>query len=79
MRSNRTVNYFAFFIKNIPDLTGKERTVLLSRLRKKTLEAIGGKYNVTEGRVRQIEKYAIGKIKSKSHQLALFGKKMLKD
>jgi len=79
MRSNRTVNYFSFFIKNIPDLSGKERTVLLSRLRKKTLEGIGKKFDVTEGRIRQIEKFAIGKLRSKSHQLALFAKKSRKN
>lgn len=74
MTPNRTLRYFSFFIKKIPDLTGKERKVLLARLRKKTLEVIGKSFNVTEGRIRQIERKAIGKIKSKSHQLNLFKK-----
>ena len=75
MRSNKTVKYFSFLVKNIPDLTGKERKVLLGRLRKKTLETIGKSFNVTEGRIRQVEKAALDKIRSKSHQLALFEKK----
>lgn len=74
MRSNKTLRYFSFFIKKIPDLSGKEREILLKRLRKKTLISIGKYYGVTEGRIRQIEKIAIRKIKSKSRQLALFKK-----
>jgi hypothetical protein len=74
MTPNRTLRYFSFFIKRIPDLTGKERKVLLGRLRKKTLVMIGKSFAVTEGRIRQIEKTAIRKIKSKNHQLALFRK-----
>ncbi len=75
MTPNRTLRYFSFFIKKIPDLTGKERKVLLGRLRKRTLEAIGKYFSVTEGRIRQIEKAAIEKIKGNSHQLALFKKR----
>lgn len=74
MRSNKTLKYFSFLVKNIPDLTGKERKVLLGRLRKKTLETIGKSFDVTEGRVRQIEKVALNKIRGKSRQLALFKK-----
>ncbi|KKR10987.1 MAG: hypothetical protein UT39_C0012G0009 [Candidatus Woesebacteria bacterium GW2011_GWA1_39_21] len=74
MRSNRTLKYFSFFVKKIPALSGKEREVLLKRLRKKTLTSIGKNYGVTEGRIRQIERTALLKIKSKSHQLALFRK-----
>jgi DNA-directed RNA polymerase sigma subunit (sigma70/sigma32) len=72
--SNKTIRYFSVFIKKIPDLSGKERKVLLERLRKRTLARIGKSFGVTEGRIRQIEKKAIGKIKSKHHQLALFKK-----
>jgi len=74
MRSNRTLKYFSGFIKKIPDLTGKERVILLGRLRKKTHIMIGKSFGVTEGRIRQIEKTSIRKIKSKSHQLNLFRK-----
>jgi hypothetical protein len=35
--SNKTIRYFSVFIKKIPDLSGKERKILLERLRKKTL------------------------------------------
>jgi DNA-binding CsgD family transcriptional regulator len=74
MTPNRTLRYFSFFVKKIPDLSGKERQVLLGRLRKKTLETIGKSFGLTEGRIRQVEKTAIKKIKSNSHQLALFKK-----
>lgn len=74
MTPNRTLRYFSFFVKKIPDLSGKERQVLLSRLRKKTLIVIAKSFGVTEGRIRQIEKEAIKKIKSNHHQLALFKK-----
>ncbi len=74
MTPNRTLRYFSFFIRRIPDLTGKERKVLLGRLKKNTLENIGKYFDVTEGRIRQIEKFALRKIKSKSHQLNLFRK-----
>ncbi|OGM31532.1 hypothetical protein A2803_02235 [Candidatus Woesebacteria bacterium RIFCSPHIGHO2_01_FULL_44_21] len=72
MRSNKTLEYFSWYIKKFSDLNSRERVVLLSRLAESTHVAIGNKWNVTEGRVRQIEKAAIGKIKSKTHQLALF-------
>lgn len=74
MTPNRTLRYFLYFIKKIPDLTGKERKVLLERLTKKKLDIIGKSFGVTEGRIRQIEKSAIKKIRGKSHQLALFNK-----
>ena len=77
MRSNKTLRYFSKLIRNIPDLSGKERKVLLGRLRKKTHALIGHTFDVTEGRVRQIEKKAIGKIRSKKHQLNLFQKKQI--
>ncbi|KKQ73713.1 MAG: hypothetical protein US96_C0055G0012 [Candidatus Woesebacteria bacterium GW2011_GWB1_38_5b] len=72
MRSNQTLKYFSSFIKNIPDLTANERLVLFKRLEEDTHIKIGKRWNVTEGRVRQIEKAAIKKIRSKTHQLALF-------
>jgi len=72
--SNKTLKYFSHFIQKIPDLSGKEKVVMLGRLRKKTLSFIGKSFGVTEGRIRQIEKSGIKKIRSKSHQLALFKK-----
>lgn len=72
MRRNRTVRYFSAFIKTLPHLTSKEKTVLLERLKQKTLDKIGKKFSVTEGRVRQIEKSAIRKVKSKKIQQSLF-------
>lgn len=77
MRANRTVRYFSAYIKTLPHLTSKERTVLLRRLKQVTLEKIGEKFSVTEGRVRQIEKVAIKKMKSKKIQQSLF-KRLLK-
>jgi DNA-directed RNA polymerase sigma subunit (sigma70/sigma32) len=72
VRSNQTLKYFSRFIKRFPHLTGREREVLLKRLNVNSLEKIGKSYNVTEARVRQIERSAILKIKSKAQQLALF-------
>jgi DNA-directed RNA polymerase sigma subunit (sigma70/sigma32) len=72
MRSNQTLKYFRFFIKHIPQLNGREKEVLLKRLKRVTLEKIGEFFGLTEGRIRQIEKLAIAKIKRKSQQLALF-------
>ena len=74
MFSNRTLRFFTFFIKNTPDLTGKEKDVLLKRLKTETLEKTGKFFNLTEGRVRQIERSALDKIRSKTHQLTLFKK-----
>lgn len=75
VRSNKTLRYFKSFINKIPDLSGREKTVLLKRTNKITLKNIGQIFGVTEGRIRQIERNAIQKIKSKSHQLALFSQK----
>jgi len=72
MRSNRTLNYFAKFVKRIPDLNGREKEVVLGRLRRKTHVSIGKKWDLTEGRIRQIEDSALTKIRSKSRQLVLF-------
>lgn len=72
MRANRTLRYFAAHIRRLPHLTPREKGVLLKRIRSVTLEKIGLKYHVTEGRIRQIEKRAIGKVKNKSYQQALF-------
>jgi len=74
MRSNKTVYYYISHISKLPQLTSKERFVLVRRLRKITLEKIGKKLGVSEGRVRQIEKSAISKIKNKIYQQALFKK-----
>ncbi|EKD96444.1 MAG: hypothetical protein ACD_24C00043G0001 [uncultured bacterium] len=72
MRSNQTTLYFKSLIKHNFDLSGKESEVLIKRLRRTTLEEIGKKFGITESRVRQIERTALSKIKSKTHQLALF-------
>ncbi|HLE49198.1 MAG TPA: sigma factor-like helix-turn-helix DNA-binding protein [Patescibacteria group bacterium] len=74
MRSNQTQRYFRNFIKKIPNLSGKEKDVLLKRLRRETLENIGKPFKLTEGRIRQIEHTALVKLKSKKRQLALFRK-----
>ena len=72
MRSNQTLKYFFYFVEHISQLTGKEKKVLFGRLKETTLSKIGESFNLTEGRIRQIEKEAIAKIKSKIHQLSLF-------
>jgi len=72
MRSNQTLKYFAYFVKHIPQLKEKEKKILFGRLKETTLSKIGESFNLTEGRIRQIEKEAIAKIKSKIYQLSLF-------
>lgn len=72
MRSNQTLRFFRYLIRSSIDLTNKEKVVLLRRLRKATLEKIGEKYMISESRIRQIEKAAITKMKSNTHQLTLF-------
>jgi len=72
MRANRTIRYFTAQVKKFPHLTSKEKDVLIGRLRKVTHIKIGDKYNVTEGRIRQIEKMALNKIKLKFYQQKLF-------
>ena len=78
MRANRTLRYFTAHIRKLPHLTSKEKDVLVRRLRKVTLEKIGKSYEVTEGRIRQIEKIAIKKVRSKHYQQALFDSKYRK-
>lgn len=72
MRSNKTLRYFYTFINKSPNITGRERFVLSKRVRSITHTEIGLRLNLTEGRIRQIEKRAISKIKSKIKQLNLF-------
>ncbi|OGM57107.1 hypothetical protein A2955_02005 [Candidatus Woesebacteria bacterium RIFCSPLOWO2_01_FULL_37_19] len=72
MRANRTVRYFAAHIRRLPQLTSKEKEVLTRRLKTTTLQKIGEGYKLTEGRIRQIEKQALKKIKSKIYQQILF-------
>ena len=74
MRGNRTLHYFTAHIKKLPFLTFREKYVLRKRSRGITLEKIGLKFNVTEARIRQIEKEAIKKIKSGLYQQKLFNK-----
>ena len=70
--ANKTLAYFRIFIKNSSFLSGKVKAVILKRLQKTTLTEIGKKFGLTEGRIRQIEKLALAKIKSKTRQLTLF-------
>ena len=72
MRSNKTLSYFTAHIRKYPHLSVKEKEILIFRLKKRTLVNIGEKFGVTEARIRQIERIAIRKIKSKMIQLALF-------
>jgi RNA polymerase sigma factor (sigma-70 family) len=65
MRANRSLAFFAAHIKKLPHLTSREKDVVVGRIEGKTLEVIGEKFNVTEGRVRQIEKEALKKVDSK--------------
>ena len=74
MRANRTIRYFAAHIRRLPNLSLKEKDIVVRRLRSVTLEEIGNSYNVTEARIRQLEKTAIFKIKLKAYQLRLFKK-----
>ena len=74
MRSNKTLKYFSSFVRSAPNLTGKEKEVVVKRLNKKTLQGIGEAWGLTEARIRQIESVAIRKLKSESKQLALFKK-----
>lgn len=75
MRSNKTLSYFRQVIKKSPNLTGKEKEILVKRLQKKTLQGIGDKFGLTEARIRQIERKALGKVKSVKKQLTLFSKR----
>ncbi len=72
MRPNKTLTYFVSHIRKLPHLTSKEKDILVNRLKRTTLEKIGYKYQVTEGRIRQIEKTAIKKMKNKFYQQRLF-------
>jgi len=72
MRSNKTLDFFTAYVKKLPHLTVREKEVVIRRLKKITLVSIGEKFGITEGRVRQIEKSTIEKIKSKKQQLNLF-------
>lgn len=74
MRANRTLRYFAAHVKNLPFLSFREKYVLKKRSKGVTLDKIGQKFGVTEGRIRQIEKSAINKIKSGLYQQKLFEK-----
>jgi DNA-directed RNA polymerase sigma subunit (sigma70/sigma32) len=72
MRANRTLRHFAAHIRKLPHLSIKEKDVLIRRLKTTTLERIGLKYDVTEARIRQIEKKALKKVRSRSYQQKLF-------
>jgi DNA-directed RNA polymerase sigma subunit (sigma70/sigma32) len=74
MRANRTLRYFAAHVRKLPFLTFREKHVLIKRLKGITLEKIGDKFQVTEARIRQIEKEAVKKIKSGLYQQKLFEK-----
>ncbi|KKQ93118.1 hypothetical protein A2865_02690 [Candidatus Woesebacteria bacterium RIFCSPHIGHO2_01_FULL_39_17] len=75
MRANRTRRFFTAHIRKLPQLTSKEKDVLIRRLKMFTLEKIGLIFGVTEARIRQIEKKALDKVRRKSYQQKLFNKK----
>jgi len=72
MRANRTLRYFAAYVKKLPFLSFREKYVLKKRSKGITLEKIGKKFGLTEARIRQVEKEAIKKIKSGLFQQKLF-------
>jgi DNA-directed RNA polymerase sigma subunit (sigma70/sigma32) len=71
MRDNRTRSFFTARISKLPQLTDREKYILIERLCTTTLEKIGSEYNLTEARIRQIEKIALEKVKAKSYQQLL--------
>jgi DNA-directed RNA polymerase sigma subunit (sigma70/sigma32) len=72
MRANQTHRYFSSRIVKLPHLSKKEKDILLERLKTVTLEKIGKNYGVTAERIRQIEKAALIKAKTRFHQQSLF-------
>ncbi|MCL4374704.1 hypothetical protein M1523_02480 [Patescibacteria group bacterium] len=66
--ANQTVQYFITKLISSRRLSPKEEDVLVRRLKKQRLAKIGKKYRVTDERVRQIEKSALKKLKSKTCQ-----------
>ena len=69
--SSQTRDYFASFIQNARELSGKEKEILVKRLGEQKLKRIGIKYNLTAERIRQIEKEALLKFGKKITQLLL--------
>lgn len=74
MLANRTLSCFAAHIRNLPHLTTREKEVLVGRIGCVTLEKIGSKFTLTEGRIRQIERGALKKVDSKFVQQELLSK-----
>jgi DNA-directed RNA polymerase sigma subunit (sigma70/sigma32) len=72
--ANQTTAYFISMIKASAKLKKKEKEILISRLRRKTLKKIGKKYKVSGERIRQIEKFALIEFKKIIYQLLLFSK-----
>jgi DNA-directed RNA polymerase sigma subunit (sigma70/sigma32) len=70
--SSLTVHYFISVIKHSPELSPKEKEILINRLRHKTLKKLGRKSHVTGERIWQIEKSALKKFTKKINQLFLF-------
>ncbi|MEN9407704.1 MAG: hypothetical protein RLZZ455_920 [Candidatus Parcubacteria bacterium] len=69
--ANQTVKYFSSLISSSHELNGKEKDILLRRIRNHHLKKIGKKYKVTAERVRQIEEQALSKFTKKIVQLLL--------
>lgn len=69
--SNQTIVYFASFIKDSKEFDGREKEILIKRLKNKKLQTIGRKYKITAERIRQIEEKALHKFKEKTIQLRL--------
>ena len=70
--SNQTAKYFISLVKRAKELNGKEKDILIRRLKYATLEKIGRKHKVSGERIRQVEEKALGKFIKKMIQLMLF-------
>lgn len=68
---NKTTAYFTSFIRESKEFDGREKEILIRRLRNKRLKTIGKKYKITAERIRQIEERALNKFKEKVIQLRL--------
>jgi DNA-directed RNA polymerase sigma subunit (sigma70/sigma32) len=74
MRANQTLAYFTAHISKLPHLSSREKEVLVGRIESSTLEVIGSRFELTEGRIRQIERGALKKVASKFVQQELLSK-----
>lgn len=63
--------YFTSLIRESKEFDGREKEILIRRLKNKKLQTIGRKYKITAERIRQIEERALNKFKEKVIQLRL--------